>query len=83
MTDQRRATDEELIGFARGDSKATQDLVQSIAGELIAARRILRGDSRTAEQVRRLRYVLEAIPKRLEELAGQIKAKDAEESKKW
>lgn len=69
-TDEERCTDAELIEAARGESKPEWMTIQMqvIATELLRRRRIMRGDSRRAEQIRRMRWVLENMLVKVEAL---------------
>lgn len=87
--DQSLASDARLVDIARG-SACTSDEIRSIAAELIRARKSLRGDSRTSQQVKRMRYAIEAIPSRVEELkkaaenlAAMIEKFDDERAAAW
>jgi hypothetical protein len=73
MSDENRASDEQLIEIARGaplpNTTPTLNLIQSIAAELLHHRRRARADSRRAEQVKKLRWSVENTLTKVEHLS--------------
>lgn len=69
-----RATDEELADISRdgtlailgGDSEYHRSGLKDIAAELLRLRRVIRGDSRRAEQLKKLRWAVEVTLTKIE-----------------
>lgn len=61
--------DDRIAAIARGDDAATAKEISDIAHELLRARRLSRGDSRRAMQVRRLRWSVELVLLKVEHMA--------------
>lgn len=78
--------DDTLMVFELWDDDTrmpTPEELRAMAGELLAARRRLRGDSRTAEQVRKAIASIATTNERLERVAEIVRERDKEESKRW
>lgn len=71
-----QVSDQMLISIARGFSPDLET-AQLMADELVARRRWARRDSRRAEQVRRMRWTVESLLRKVEE----IEKRDADEMK--
>lgn len=80
-----RATDEELADIARdgtlailgGNDDHRRGGLKDIAAELIRLRRIVRGDSRRAEQLKKLRWSAETLIAKIEKYAGDHRNEEA------
>lgn len=71
-TDEERVPDATLIDLARrsaiDEAGEIGETIPAMAAELLRRRRIMRGDSRRAEQIRRMRWVLENMLVKIEAL---------------
>lgn len=69
-----RATDDQLAAIARGqpiaNTQANLALIESMAVEIIQTRRRNRADSRSAEQIKKLRWAAENTLGKIEALAA-------------
>lgn len=70
--------DESLVSISRGDFYPDAKSVSEMADEVLRLRRMLRGDSRRAQQVRRLRWAMENAIVKVENLFERITAPVAE-----
>lgn len=68
----QKATDEDLAAIVRGDAVPAPATVKDICEELLRLRRCARGDSRRADQIRRLRWQAETLTVKAEELTRRV-----------
>lgn len=66
--------DETLVSIARGDFFPEAKVVSDMADEILRLRRMCRGDSRRAQQVRRLRWAVENALVKVENLFERVSA---------
>lgn len=76
--EQTGMTDDQLIAIVRGDTnnEASWTLVCSMAEQLLKHRRRARGDTRRAEQFRKLRWAVEHVTTKMEELTRSSQLED-------
>lgn len=77
---QPRATDEQLIATIRSGELADGVSLADLADELLHLRRAMRGDSRQAHQLRRLRWTVENQVMKTEALLEQVEKLGADRS---
>lgn len=78
--EQMGMTDEQIIAIVRGDLLPNNDhtwsLIRSMAEQLLKHRRRARGDSRRGEQFRKLRWSVEHVMTKMEELTRAAQLED-------
>ena len=73
----RALTDPELAEVVRTGVMPRDAILQDLAFELVRARQRLRGESRKAEQLRKLRWNVEHLLTKIEEIATQDATQNA------
>jgi hypothetical protein len=68
--------DEALIEIIKGDRTVTTVELEELADELLKKRRILRRDSRRAEELRRLRWSCELLIQKVEKIPERIEERE-------
>src|ERR1051325_11977003 len=85
MAEHRLLTDEEAVSAANNGQLPADVALRDVVLEVLRLRRTLRRDSRRAEQLRKLRWSIEGVHAKVEELGARerIERETADEIAEW